>query len=464
MLASVNIAAGVDKVDVALELRRFALVDLVVTLDVRPAEIGARGGVVWPIVVGAMAADPTNEVRTRVALVEALEADLVGPFYPADHPGSREEVLPLAPSRWYFTGFLAPDRDRETRDPLADDEFAGLEDEPDETAAPEPQPKQRHRFPASMDVSVLLPPGGPDRVQVQVRFAMYTPELVEDDGRKRRVWRRQPQAPEAFDVRLDAGGEEWDDQVAELQFRERVRSVGPASVKDESAVTLAAASLADGAWRSLGGRELRSQCGEGRPQRQWNGPDLRATAAPPRCAELVGGPVEERRLDLHVDARRAVLAGVGSMLDASRNDRVRAGDQHVTTAADPRVGGAAFEEGQLEVVGMTAVPPSEQTPEGAIVRAASSGAFFEIAGPSLRGRSSAAVVERRRALAIRSRAMRSILGADVRSPPPEFQRARGQSRCAAAGKMPMSLLTSTHARAERYGNRTNAVRRSISPA
>ena len=60
-----------------------------------------------------------------------------------------------------------------------------------------------------------------DAVQVQVRFAMYTPELMEDDGRKRRVWRRQPQAPEAFDVPLDAGGEEWDDQVADLQFRER---------------------------------------------------------------------------------------------------------------------------------------------------------------------------------------------------------------------------------------------------
>ncbi|MCZ7679819.1 MAG: hypothetical protein M5U28_14070 [Sandaracinaceae bacterium] len=112
--------------------------------------------------------DVPDEVRARAALVDALRADLVGPFYPADHPGSTEEVLPLAPSRWYLTGFLAPERDRETRDPLADDEFAGLEDEPEETAAPEPQPKQRHRFPASMGLSLLLEPGGPDHVRVVV--------------------------------------------------------------------------------------------------------------------------------------------------------------------------------------------------------------------------------------------------------------------------------------------------------
>ncbi len=150
-----------------------------------------------------MAASSSKDVRD--ALVRALEADLVGPFYPPDHAGPTDEVLPLAPSRWYLTGFLAPERDRETRDPTAEDDFAGTEDEPEETAAPEPPPKQRHRFPASMGLSVLLPPRGPDRVLVTVRFATYTPELLETgDGKKKRVWRRLPQVEGPFDVPLDA--------------------------------------------------------------------------------------------------------------------------------------------------------------------------------------------------------------------------------------------------------------------
>lgn len=89
-----------------------------------------------------MAASSSKDVRD--ALVRALEADLVGPFHPPGHAGAADEVLPLAPSRWYLTGFLAPERDRETRDPTAEDDFAGTEDEPEETAAPEPPPKQQH--------------------------------------------------------------------------------------------------------------------------------------------------------------------------------------------------------------------------------------------------------------------------------------------------------------------------------
>lgn len=49
----------------------------------------------------------TTSRRSRSELVEALQADLVGPFLPAGHPGSGEEVLPLVPSRWHLTGFLA---------------------------------------------------------------------------------------------------------------------------------------------------------------------------------------------------------------------------------------------------------------------------------------------------------------------------------------------------------------------
>jgi len=141
--------------------------------------------------------------EARDALVRALEADLIGPFYPADHPGSTEEVLPLPPSRWYLTGFLAPEGDRETRDPTAEEEFAGLEDEPEETAAPEPQPKQRHRFGASMGMSVILPAEGPDHVTVTARFAEYTP-FPDPDNPRKRLWRREPKAPAPVRVPLDA--------------------------------------------------------------------------------------------------------------------------------------------------------------------------------------------------------------------------------------------------------------------
>ena len=59
--------------------------------------------------VGNEGALPTKRPKredeaVRAALVAALEADLVGPFDPA----SGHEVLPLPPSRWYLTGFLAP--------------------------------------------------------------------------------------------------------------------------------------------------------------------------------------------------------------------------------------------------------------------------------------------------------------------------------------------------------------------
>jgi hypothetical protein len=148
--------------------------------------------------------DLADPVAARAAIVGALKADLVGPFLPDDHLGATDEVLRLPPSRWYLTGFLAPERDRETRDPTAEDELAGLEDEPEETAAPEQQPKQPHRYPASMGMSVLLPEGGPSHVTVTVRFAEYAPEQMEDDGRKKRVWRRVARTPAPVAVPLDA--------------------------------------------------------------------------------------------------------------------------------------------------------------------------------------------------------------------------------------------------------------------
>lgn len=142
-----------------------------------------------------------NDVRANI--LAALEADLIGPF-----SSYGEEQLPLPPSRWYLTGFLAPLGDRETHDATSDEELGAGPDEDDEDAdAPEPEPKQKKRFPASMGLSVLIPgpPAGSDVVRVTVSFAEYVPENVEVEGSKRtrRVWKRVPHAPATIDVPLE---------------------------------------------------------------------------------------------------------------------------------------------------------------------------------------------------------------------------------------------------------------------
>ena len=100
---------------------------------------------------------PTSS-DVREHLVSALEADLVGPFDPA----APAEVLTIAPSKWYLTGFLAPSAARDPEDPDADDETAAGDDQDDDEApGAEPEAKQRNLFPASMGLSVLLPTGKP---------------------------------------------------------------------------------------------------------------------------------------------------------------------------------------------------------------------------------------------------------------------------------------------------------------
>ena len=148
---------------------------------------------------------PATDVRS--SLVAALKADLVGPFE-VDNAASTE-VLRLAPSRWYLTGFLAPKTDRDTKDPTADEEFGtGTDDEDENEAAPEPEPKQKNNFPASLGLSVLLPASkGPDEsVSVTVSFAEYVREERDTGERKRKstVWRRVPQPARSVQLRLHA--------------------------------------------------------------------------------------------------------------------------------------------------------------------------------------------------------------------------------------------------------------------
>jgi hypothetical protein len=99
-----------------------------------------------------------REANIRKRLVEALEADLIGPFVPDAHAQGGQEILPIAPSRWYLTGFLAPQGGRvpdvEDRDSTDDGLAAGSDIPAEDAGSDEPEPKRPVRFPASMDATL----------------------------------------------------------------------------------------------------------------------------------------------------------------------------------------------------------------------------------------------------------------------------------------------------------------------
>ncbi len=146
-------------------------------------------------------ANSPSDLRER--LVRALEADLIGPF----DPETGEEALRLPPSRWYLTGFLAPQGGRDPQAEVTGDEELGAEIDHDEESGGterETEPKQKNRLPASMGMSVLLPAGS-GKVRVQVSWAEYQPEDREnEEGRRpQRVWRRVARPPVSLDLPLD---------------------------------------------------------------------------------------------------------------------------------------------------------------------------------------------------------------------------------------------------------------------
>ena len=89
----------------------------------------------------------------RRHLLDALQADLVGPYDPA----TGAEVLRRPPLRWYLTGFLVPEAGAVAQTGAAggdeDEELdAGTEHESDAAPAAKPEAKQRpllHRVPVS---------------------------------------------------------------------------------------------------------------------------------------------------------------------------------------------------------------------------------------------------------------------------------------------------------------------------
>ncbi|PRQ04291.1 hypothetical protein ENSA5_09400 [Enhygromyxa salina] len=176
-------------------------------------------------------------MHVREHLIQALRAELVGPY---DAAGT--ELLRLAPSRRYLTGFLSPpilEADSAPRRADNDDAAAaalesgrveaidgdenfelGSDKESDDSSTPDPEPATRKVFPVSVGISVLLPPGARE-VTATLRWGEYRLDTIRtesgellrlpDDPRDRAklegapVWRRVQVERPAVVVKLDAG-------------------------------------------------------------------------------------------------------------------------------------------------------------------------------------------------------------------------------------------------------------------
>ncbi|MGE3633994.1 MAG: hypothetical protein AB7P00_29105, partial [Sandaracinaceae bacterium] len=148
-----------------------------------------------------------DHTAVRDHLVDALYADLVGPSAGADAHATSTELLRNPPD-WYLTGFLVPETDREPPPDELDGPGEG-DDVPKDDSNEEEQPTKRPKlFPASMGMSVLLPPDASiTHLTARVSFARYVPEWIEkradQPGRGSKFWRRVPQPVEEVRIDLD---------------------------------------------------------------------------------------------------------------------------------------------------------------------------------------------------------------------------------------------------------------------
>ncbi len=90
--------------------------------------------------------------------MQALRLDLIGPENGTE---LEAEILPQAPSRWYFTGFLVPLEAGEVQknDETANDDFespAAGGDATDDDTTPELPAARRAFFPSSIVLSLLV--------------------------------------------------------------------------------------------------------------------------------------------------------------------------------------------------------------------------------------------------------------------------------------------------------------------
>ena len=149
----------------------------------------------------------------RAQIIDALQLDLIGPLPEyAPHAAYAEEVLPIAPSKWYLTGFLVPYEAPASQ--RADDDGDDTLDEVGETIeadddnAPESAAARKTYFPASMGLSVLVS-AKTERLGVKVTWADYVPvarssesdastgsdgETPPEERAGRGQWRRVPRS------------------------------------------------------------------------------------------------------------------------------------------------------------------------------------------------------------------------------------------------------------------------------
>ena len=120
-----------------------------------------------------------SSVDVRATLINAVRLDLVGPRpHHPPHAAYLEEVLPIAPSKWYLTGFLVPttapieQRGDDDADETLDEQ--GLSRGGDDEATPEQVAAQRAFFPSSMGLSVLVP-AGVSALTARVAWGDYAP-------------------------------------------------------------------------------------------------------------------------------------------------------------------------------------------------------------------------------------------------------------------------------------------------
>ncbi|MFZ5443147.1 MAG: DISARM system helicase DrmA [Myxococcota bacterium] len=151
----------------------------------------------------------TGAEAVREHLIEALHADLVGPFsrHPGEATSDAGELLRHAPSRWYLTGFLVPRDQGEIDEPDDEDDDLGAGDDQDDeetSAGTDPTVKRVRRLPASMGVSVYVA-ATVKQLTVHVSWADYTRIEVGDSKRWSRTPHSQTLTVPVDDAALRAG-------------------------------------------------------------------------------------------------------------------------------------------------------------------------------------------------------------------------------------------------------------------
>ncbi len=166
--------------------------------------------------IAGMGPKLTTSKDVRAQLIDALRLDLIGPRSgEASDDRYVEEVLPVAPSKWYLTGFLVPyetpTAERGDHDGSDSLDVVGRKVEADDDNTPEAVAASRAIFPSSMGLSVLVA-AKTTQIEVRVAWADYVvvakpgePEAqaVAEDGAAqpeeragRGRWRRVPRAAE----------------------------------------------------------------------------------------------------------------------------------------------------------------------------------------------------------------------------------------------------------------------------